>query len=237
MNNGKQIPVGGLIGEEFKKVYRELERNKIVPSAGQRVSHTSNGTVIKTAGEAGTASPQKPQAVVMTRAAGNMTDGITAQPFIEDTYGRVIALPPIQSHDLREILRSFRPWQGALVDGYDSGSFPWGFIYPLHYSLFEPLAMASTTELFLANGGWRADLLAPTGVSYSGYKPNEPILIAELVEPIRIPIRMHNPANWTKYRTGTYKAQLSGGPMGDVAYVECDFIDLNMAGKFWTDGF
>ena len=94
MNNGKQIPVGGLIGEEFKKVYRELERNKIVPSAGQRVSHTSNGTVIKNVGEATTAAPQKPQAVVMTRAAGNIVDGATAQPFIEDTFGRVIALPP-----------------------------------------------------------------------------------------------------------------------------------------------
>ena len=235
MNNGKQIPVGGLIGEEFKKVYRELERNKIVPSAGQRVSHTSNGTVIKNVGEATTAAPQKPQAVVMTRAAGNMVDGATAQPFIEDTYGRVIALPPIQSLDLRGILRSFRPWKGTLVDGYDSPNFPYGFIYPTEYSLIDRGAVTTTTttELFLANGYYRNAL----GVDYTGYKPNEPILIAELVEPIRIPIRMVNPANWTKYRTGTYKAQLSGGPMGDVAYVECDFIDLNMAGKFWTDGF
>ena len=234
MNNGKQIPVGGLIGEEFKKVYRELERNKIVPSAGQRVSHTSNGTVIKNVGEAGTASPQKPQAVVMTRAAGNMVDGGTAQPFIEATYGRVIALPPIHSYEVRHLLRTTRPWKGALVDGYDSGHFPYGFMYPTEYSLIDYGAVQSMTtqSLFLANGGFRR----ASGVDYTGYKPNEPILIAELVEPIRIPIQMQNPANWLTYRTGTHRVQLSGGPMGDVAYVECDFIDLNLAGKIWGDG-
>lgn len=53
MYNGKQVPVGGVLGDEFKKVWQEIERNKVIPAKGQRVSHTTNGTIIRNVGEAG----------------------------------------------------------------------------------------------------------------------------------------------------------------------------------------
>lgn len=40
------VPFGGKLGDEFRRIWRAINGNQIVPSAGQRVSRTTRGTVL-----------------------------------------------------------------------------------------------------------------------------------------------------------------------------------------------
>jgi hypothetical protein len=235
MKKGEKSQFQGTLGDEFNKVFDALAEANIIPADGMEIKKTSSGTVVKPQVQP---APAGGQAVMMTRAAGNMVDTIIAQPFIEDIYGRVIALPPIHSIDLSNILQPYSHFKGALVDGYYDenktvqAGFPWGFIYPTAYTIYDG-SHVHPDELFLSNGGYRSKLGRD---EYTGYKSYEPLLIAALDEPIRIPIRIVDAANWGTYRTGIHKWQINGGGHVNLHYVECDFIDLNLAGKVWREG-
>jgi len=47
------VPFGGSLGDEFKRVWEAIRANQVVPTAGQRVSRTTGGTMVRTVGKAG----------------------------------------------------------------------------------------------------------------------------------------------------------------------------------------
>jgi hypothetical protein len=41
------VPFGGTLGDEFKRVWEAIRANQLVPTAGQRVSRTTGGTMVR----------------------------------------------------------------------------------------------------------------------------------------------------------------------------------------------
>lgn len=57
----KRVPLGGTLGDELKRLWREVERNKVVAGKGMKVSRTTSGTIVNPAASVDT---------VTTKAAG-----------------------------------------------------------------------------------------------------------------------------------------------------------------------
>lgn len=256
-HNEAGVQLGGIVGDEFKKVWRAIRENQIVPSKGTRVSRTTRGTTVQTkvGGFGGDAVTPEP-AIIETRAmslseVGFGTISSTGYPvdyskeelFFMDDMNRIIAKPPIADRDSLGLATpsASRCFWGKNDNGWptivhDAQSYPTreiqqGFPYPWISSL-------------QSNGGdWTLEGMQ--SVPFDSYTP---ILITPIDPPIVV--QMH-PASGlgSVLQGGNYiesadpsslfdtliAPHIVGDKDGSFVGIKCSYLDLNVEGRYWKN--
>ena len=198
-------PANALGLQSVQQIESEARSNQIVPSADIMVRRTTKGTLLSLRNK-GTAGDDP--VVFMTTVANYTAAPLVNQPhlecgevFVVDDAGRIIASPPTS-------IDSASAASGAEVELGLGPSAGGGWYYP--------------HGTHVAGGAWR---LASDFV-LDFYALGEPLLVAVLDTPIKVPIATTDSAFRAKYEAG----QFTGGR----PYAEATHLDLNLKSKYWV---
>lgn len=198
-------PANALGLQSVQQIEREARSNQIAPSADIMVRRTTKGTLLSLRNK-GTAGDDP--AVFMTTVANYLHAPLVNQPhlecgevFVVDDAGRIIAPPPTSI----DSANAAQQGKVALGLGPHAGG---GWYYP--------------HGTHVAGGAWR---LASDFV-LDFYAHGEPILVAVLGTPIKVPIATGDSGFLARYQAGQF---IDGRP-----YAEATHLDLNLKSKYWV---
>jgi hypothetical protein len=102
-----KVPFNGELGKELRKIWDFIRANQIVPTKGQKVSHTSKGTVVTNPPVSGPTAKQNPiHSAIYAGSATRIKGPILPYCAIDGVSQTTILLPPLHTSFLADADKS-----------------------------------------------------------------------------------------------------------------------------------